>query len=301
MSKNKILVWRVLDGIEGHEKQSKALAIALTRISNTKILDIRTIDLWRLLTKNLFTNKKLIKPDLIIGVGHKTHLIIFLSRLIFGGNSVLIMKPSLPINWFDLCFIPYHDHVNNIEKKNIVKIYGALNSLRNLGKHNPKRGLILIGGNSKYFNWDNNNISLQIKSICKAYPDVQYYLTTSRRTPSTFLKSLVSMNIKNIEITSWSKVDNLWIEKRLNECKKVSVTIDSISMIYEAISAGGQVSIIDLIKKKENKISREVERLISKKILRKIGNNEMKEPKIIIKESDRCAVIIKNKFLEPSS
>ena len=45
----------------------------------------------------------------------------------------------------------------------------------------------------------------------------------------------------------------------------------------------------------------EVERLISKKILRKIGNNEMKEPKIIIKESDRCAVIIKNKFLEPSS
>ena len=104
------------------------------------------------------------------------------------------------------------------------------------------------------------------------------------------------MNIKNIEITSWSEVDNLWIEKRLNECKKVSVTIDSISMIYEAISAGGQVSIIDLIKKKENKISREVERLISKKILRKIGNN-----KIIIKESDRCAVIIKNKFLEPSS
>ncbi|MDC0422813.1 mitochondrial fission ELM1 family protein [Methylophilaceae bacterium] len=299
--KKSITIWRVIDGIYGHEKQSKSLTSSLSKIINTKIIDLSVKNLWVLIVKNYFIKNKINKPKFIIGAGHKTHMIIFLCKLVFGGKTILIMKPSLPINWFDLCFIPYHDHVNNIEKKNIVKIYGALNSLRNLGKHNPKRGLILIGGNSKYFNWDNNNISLQIKSICKTYPDVQYYLTTSRRTPSTFLKSLVSMNIKNIEITSWSEVDNLWIEKRLNECKKVSVTIDSISMIYEAISAGGQVSIIDLIKKKENKISREVERLISKKILRKIGNNEMKEPKIIIKESDRCAVIIKNKFLKPSS
>ena len=299
--KKSITIWRVVDGIFGHEKQSRSLISALSEITNTKIINLSVRDLWTLIIKNYFIKNKINKPKLIIGAGHKTHIIICLCKLVFGAKTILIMKPSLPINWFDLCFIPYHDHVDNIEKKNIVKIYGALNSHKNLGKHNPKKGLILIGGNSKYFNWDNNNISLQIKSICKIFPDVKYYITTSRRTPSTFIKSLVSMNIKNVEITSWSEADNLWIEKRLNECKKVWVTMDSISMIYESISAGGQVSIIDLDKKKENKISREVERLISKKILGKIGNKEMKEPKIIIKESDRCAVIIKNKFLDPSS
>jgi len=296
MSKNKILVWRVLDGIEGHEKQSKALAIALTRISNTKILDIRTIDLWRLLTKNLFTNKKLIKPDLIIGVGHKTHLIIFLSRLIFGGNSVLIMKPSLPINWFDLCFIPYHDVISKIEKKNVVQIYGALNNLKNLGRHNPKKALILIGGKSKYFNWNNNSIVSQIKKICTTYPNVKYYLTTSRRTPPSFVKDLMFMNIKNLKIILWPTIDKNWIKKKLNQCQKVWVTKDSISMIYEGISSGGEVSIINLVEIKKNKISTEVDRLISKEMVVTELGKKTKKPKIILSESDRCAIIIKDKF-----
>ena len=59
-------------------------------------------------------------------IGYKKYLFFLYSKLIFGGKSVLLMKPSLPVKWFDLSIIPEHDveKINNsifISKGPLVK------------------------------------------------------------------------------------------------------------------------------------------------------------------------------------
>ena len=56
-------------------------------------------------------DKRLIKPDIAIGAGHKTHLYLLAIKRCFGAKIVVILKPSLPLKFFDLCVIPKHDDV----------------------------------------------------------------------------------------------------------------------------------------------------------------------------------------------
>ena len=66
------------------------------------------------------------------------------SKILNGGKTVVIMKPSLPYSWFDLCFIPKHDGVP--EKSGIFLTNGSINYIENEKKHNKSKGLIVIGG-----------------------------------------------------------------------------------------------------------------------------------------------------------
>tara|TARA_B100000035_G_scaffold24868_2_gene19515 strand:+ start:4671 stop:5573 length:903 start_codon:yes stop_codon:yes gene_type:complete len=299
MKSTKINIWLILDGKRGHEKQSESLAQALQSLVDVEVTKIKGVFLKPLLSKflRLFNFDSIKKPDLIIGAGHATHLHMIFSRILNGGKSIVIMNPSLPHSWFDLCLIPKHDGVP--EKPGIFLTNGAINNIENEKKHNKSRGLIALGGKSKHFIWDNQTVMLQIKNIVKQHPKIKFKIATSRRTPKDFIDYLDDNFKKHIPVFEYEKVQKNWLMEEAKLSKNVWVTEDSMSMIYELIASGSNVNPIRLEKKYDSKISMEISRMIDAGL---ISTYEGKRKKInnlsINNEANRCANFILNKWFK---
>jgi len=242
---DKLVVWLVTDGKPGHENQSRGLAEALARATPSEIHLYPALPAWRAglawLLKNL-PGQSLPAPDLIIGAGHATHMTLLAARRAEGGRAVVLMKPSLPRRCFDLCVIPQHDGV--APDAHTLLTEGAINRVRLAPGRDANRGLLLIGGVSKHFEWDSDAIQVQIKSIVARSADILWTLTTSRRTPADFLAQLPTA--PNLTVTSHTATAPDWLPEQLSGCGTVWVTPDSASMVYEALTAGADVGVFDL-------------------------------------------------------
>ena len=256
---NPLHIWRMIDGKPGHEKQSLGLVQALAKLQNVNCHEIKVGDSG---LKNFFDycfarfkeGINLPPPDLLIGAGHRTHLPMLAARRAFGGKSIVLMKPSLPYSFFDMCLIPMHD--NPPKRANILPTIGALNTLGLDGQHPkaPSSHLILIGGPSPHYIWDNQNIITQIVQLVTNKPSCteHWTLTTSPRTPESFLEELEKKKITNIKVHKFEDTEPGWVEKKLLTSENAWVTPDSVSMTYEALSAGCKVCVLDLQETKKN-------------------------------------------------
>ncbi|MDW8323016.1 MAG: ELM1/GtrOC1 family putative glycosyltransferase [Burkholderiales bacterium] len=240
-------LWRLTDGRPGHEKQSLGLAQALARRSALQCLDLpvrgtAATGLWSWLSGRFPAGAALPRPDLILAAGHATHLPALAARRAHGGRIVVLMRPSLPLLLFDLCLIPAHD--DPPRRANVIPTRGVLNAVASGGVHDPARGLILVGGPSRHYRWDGARVAAQVRAILQAQPQVAYTLTTSRRTPDDFLAVLgapAELDIRPHETTPAG-----WIEAELAACGQAWVTPDSGSMVYEALTAGCRVGLLEL-------------------------------------------------------
>ena len=146
MKKIKI-IWRILDGKTGHDKQSLALVKNLKSQANCKIYNINIQDLQNpflaLILKKYNLNKGLIRPDIAIGAGHKTHFHLLAVKRCLNARIVVIMKPSLPLKFFDLCVIPKHDDVKS--SSNVFITNTPLINFNLKTKKKENMGLFLIG------------------------------------------------------------------------------------------------------------------------------------------------------------
>ena len=278
-------IWRLLDGKTGHEKQSLALVKNLKNQANCKIFNINIQDLENpflaLIFKKYNLNKGLIRPDIAIGAGHKTHFHLLAIKRYFGAKIVVIMKPSLPIKLFDLCVVPKHDDVKsgtNVFITNAPLVNFNLNM-----KKKENMALFLIGGPSRHFHWDSKIVLEQIKNISKKSKFKKLLITTSRRTPLDFIDEFNRLKIKNIKLYEHTKIINNWLNKNIIKFKNIWVTNDSYSMLIEAIASGAYTDILELKIKKKSKLSREIN-LIKRKIRNKIT---------IQNEAERVAKFIK--------
>jgi len=265
------IIWRLLDGKEGHDKQSLALVENLKRQSKCKIFDIKIQNLENpiigLILKRYNLDKGFIKPDIAIGAGHKTHFHLLAIKRCFGAKIVVIMKPSLPHKFFDLCVIPKHDDVksdSNIFITNTLLMNFNLNK-----KKKENMALFLIGGPSKHYYWDSKRVLEQIKNISKQFKFKKLLITTSRRTPIEFINEFNKSKIKNIKLYEHTKIMNDWLDKNIIKVKNIWVTNDSYSMLIEAIASGAYTDILELKMKKKSKLSGEIN-AIKKKIRNKI-------------------------------
>ena len=284
MKKIKI-IWRLLDGKTGHEKQSLALVKNLKNQANCKIFNINIQDLENpflaLILKKYNLNKGLIRPDIAIGAGHKTHFHLLAIKRYFSAKIVVIMKPSLPLYLFDLCVIPKHDDVKsgtNVFITNTPLVNFNLNM-----KKKENMALFLIGGPSRHFHWDSRIVLEQIKNISKKFKFKKLLITTSRRTPLEFIDEFKRLKIKNIQLYEHTKIINNWLDKNIIKVKNIWVTNDSYSMLIEAIASGAYTDILELKIKKKSKLSKEIN-LVKKKIRNKIT---------IQNEAERVAKFIK--------
>ena len=264
-------IWRLVDGKAGHDKQSLALVENLKNQARCKIFNINiqniTNPFLAIIFKKYNLDKGLINPDIAIGAGHKTHLYLLAIKRCFGAKIVVIMKPSLPLKFFDLCVIPKHDGVksgSNVFITNTPLVNFNLNK-----KKKENMALFLIGGPSKHYYWDSKRVLEQIKNISKQFKFKKLLITTSRRTPIEFINEFNKSKIKNIKLYEHTKIMNDWLDKNIIKVKNIWVTNDSYSMLIEAIASGAYTDILELKMKKKSKLSGEIN-TIKKKIRNKI-------------------------------
>lgn len=257
-----LTIWRLSDGKAGHDNQSRGLVAALSQRLpvNEHSLQVEHSRnaIWWWLTGHYLPGANLPAPDLLIGAGHRTHAHLLAARRCYGGRSVVLMKPTLPRSWFDLCIVPQHDPIPPAD--NVLVTQGVLNHIRPGGRHDADIGLIAIGGPSRHFLWDNDAMFQQVEQLLRQRPQVHWCLTTSRRTPSALLERLCQQ--KNLTCIPFDDTHPDWWAEHLAEAGEVWVSRDSISMIYEALSSGARVGLLAVPEKRFDRISTAVERLI---------------------------------------
>lgn len=261
----RLVVWRLVDGKPGHEKQSEGL---LQGIEALRPLEVHDFDVrfkalfWRQVRRHARRSAPDIPaPDITLGVGHRTHWPTLVARSVCGGKSVVLMKPTLPHRLFDLIFLPQHDRY--WRKDNLVETRGVVcPSTRQPKKRNC--GLILLGGANRYFEWTTADVAAQVGAIARASPDVRWQVCDSRRTPAGLGNALPEA--RNLRFRPWRSTSAEFLEHAVAAAQYVWVTADSASMLYEALSAGAEVGVIALDPKRpgrDNKHARGIRLLRS--------------------------------------
>ena len=292
------VIWRISDGRDGHDTQSKGLVKALNLIKPCDCYDIDIHDhkqgIWHLLLKKFATIAHYPNPDIIIGAGHHTHLPMLCAKRAYGGKSIVIMKPGLPVNWFDFCLIPEHDNPKIAD--NILTTKGAINCITPSTEHVSNRGLILIGGPSRHFYWDANHLLQQLSEILKTHIDIKWEISDSARTPEETRKALTALQEPNAKYYTYSSTGPTWLTERLGLAENVWVSMDSVSMIYESITSGATVGLLDVPARGAGKLTNNIADLVENRmatpynkwlVSRKLGKSQA-----LLNESRRCAEYI---------
>ncbi|KGT46945.1 mitochondrial fission ELM1 family protein [Acinetobacter sp. HR7] len=258
----------ISDGKAGHRSQALGLYKAMQRQSETNVT-FEEVSLEKLPVVRLFfsfgKNQHIaIKntPDYIFGVGSHTQLrVLLLGKVFPEAKTVILMKPNLPFAWFNHVIIPAHDGVP--EKCNVILTQGALNPIINERRHQKKRILIALGGSSKRHQWNEQKVLSAIQQIVENNHDADIVLTTSRRTPSEFLPTLKEAPFSSaLQIFPVEETPQGWIFEEMQKAEVVWVTEDSVSMIYEALTAGCKVGVIEIDRVKDDRITHLLDQLI---------------------------------------
>lgn len=207
------------------------------------------------------------------------------------------MSPSLPVAWFDLCLIPAHDRPASGD--NVLVTRGALNTVVPSGTKNPQQGLILIGGPSRHYDWDENKLLAQIRRVVENSP-TQWSMTDSARTPAQTRQALQTVSSKNLLYYPCSETPPGWVASRLVETAYVWVTEDSISMIYEALTSAAAVGVFDVPAKNNDRVVAAISQLAREGLVLRYDDWCNGEPLVPMKtplhESARCARYVLDKF-----
>ena len=263
-----LTIWRFKDGNRAHEKQSAALVSGLRAVLGTDQVtccDLScaevSLPLWRSPSPQL---AQLPAPDFILGAGHRSHWPVLRARRLFGGRTVVIMKPSLPLAWFDFAVVPEHDQPPLLE--NVILSRGALaEPLPDLPTE-PHRALLLLGGPSKHFHWDAAKVSAVTAQLLKPSQNTtskqsrQWVVSDSRRTPEDTLAQCAG---PGVELYPWQQCPEDWLADQMARAGQIWVTGDSVSMIFEALQGRAPVGVIPMPSRNpRNKIRATVDRLL---------------------------------------
>ena len=166
------------------------------------------------------------------------------------------MKPTLPCTFFDLCLIPRHDlrPGRDYTDTGIFPTHGALHPMRPDPSIPKDITLILIGGPSKDFDWDDEAMLNQLSDISINTPG-NIVLTTSRRTPTGFAEKIQTA-VPEITVVPVEETQPGWVARHLAHASATWVSQDSVSMVYEALGAGAPVGVLAVPRRHGNRKSR---------------------------------------------
>jgi uncharacterized protein len=275
----------ISDGKAGHENQSLGLAEAMARLSPAEIHTLR-LDMKKWIYPRL---KRAIaeaagypRPDHVLAAGHATHAASILIARKYGARSISLMKPGLPVSWFDTCVCPEHDFIGKPVPPNVITSKGALNRVR------PTEGaragkLFLIGGPSKTHGYDEAALIAQIRGLAA---DGEWQVADSRRTPGGFLPAL-RKELPGLRVFPHHETQPGWLAAKLSTAETVHVTEDSVSMIYEALTGGAKVGVLEMPRlRPDARVIRGLEALKAE------GFFIPHSPPRPLAEADRCAAIL---------
>jgi len=294
---NALVVWRLLDGKPGHEHQSLGLVNAMQQRTALHVIDLPVGHPglgWVYLLGGVWpSGQALPKPDMIVGAGHATHGHMLAAKRAYGGKTVCMMQPSLPAELFDVCLIPEHDEYRGYSS--FIETRGVINHIQpaRADKKDAHEVLIMIGGPSKHFHWDELGVVAQVYDLVRKHADVHFVLTTSRRTPGSFVSAMQRVRLPNLTIVPIAQTDKDWVQTKLTQVSTAWVTEDSVSMVYEALTAQVAVGLINLSAKKRGRVSRGIEKLIDRQLVTRYDPyglyRQFMRPVLGFNEASRCS------------
>ena len=250
-------LWLITDNKPGHRSQLQGLAQALAARTaiETHWIDapggLAAFRHW--LTGRFPPGAALPDPDFILIAGHRTHLAGLAARRARGGKLIALMRPSLPLRWFDLCVIPQHDRPP--ARANVIATRGVLNTARPSPEREADKGLFLIGGPSKHHGWDTPALLAQIDAILAATPAMRWTLTTSRRTPADTESALLALRDRGVNVRPVRDTPPGWAMAQVARSAQAWVTEDSVSMVYESLTAGAATGLLAVPRLGETRIT----------------------------------------------
>ena len=287
-------LWQLGDGKAGHEHQALGLAEALARCVPCTVhrisLEGARGPLGRIRVAQA-ASAGLPPPDLILGAGHATHFSLLWLAHQHRAKSVVLMRPSLPLAWFDLCLAPAHDFPPGWLRPNLILTCGALNRVVPPASATERCGrMILIGGPSATHGWDGEGLLSCLSEITALGA---WQLTDSRRTPAGF-PDLIRQRLPAIEVFSYQKTASDWLPGKLAAAGEVWVTEDSVSMIYEALSCGATVGLLPAPRlNRSARVLRGLDDLIQRGFLTPYAewreSRKLQAAPETLREADRCA------------
>ncbi|MGH8470092.1 MAG: mitochondrial fission ELM1 family protein [Gammaproteobacteria bacterium] len=297
-AEGRVVVWRICDGKTGHEHQTHGLVRALGRLMPVEPHELEACSNLRAIGDFLFKRfpaaRSLPDPDLIVGAGHATHSSLLAARRARGGRVVVLMRPSLPLAWFDLCLIPEHDGVR--ERSNVISTRGVLNEIQSSGRPRQDQGLFLIGGTSTHYHWDEGTVLTQVQAVLAAFPYLRWQLSDSRRTPATTSRALARLGTRQVRVVPHADTHRGWLTKALAAAQIVWVTEDSVSMVYEALSSGAAVGLLRLPRRGTNRITAGIDALLGAGMITAYeawaSGEPLRAPTPPLAEAARCAQMI---------
>ena len=290
-----LTVWRFVDGRRGHDNQSLGLLQALQARTRVKSIDIAVRHGWRNLRDWLIGRCPQGvpdgQPDLLIGAGHATHLPMLACRRARGGKVVVLMRPSLPLSWFDHCVIPQHDGVAPSER--VFVSQGALNTMRPADKPESAPGMILLGGPSREYAWDAAALVSQLQAVVQA-DQREWLVAGSRRTPGATLKAVLqALPATRVQVVPIERAAPDWLATQLPRTPVAWVSEDSVSMVYEALSAQVACGILAVPLQRAGRVRRGIESLLKQQLVTSFDafqqGRQPQAPVLPLDEAGRCA------------
>ncbi len=291
-------LWLITDNKPGHRSQLQGLAQALA--ARTAVA-AHWIDapsgrsaLWQWLAGRFPPGAALPDPDLILVAGHRTHLAGLAARRARGGRLIALMRPSLPLGCFDLCVIPQHD--DPPARTNVVATRGVLNTARPSPERAADKGLFLIGGPSRHHGWDTPGLLAQTDAILTATPAMHWTLTTSRRTPVETESALLALRERGVDVRPVRDTPPGWAMEQVARSAQAWVTEDSVSMVYESLTAGAATGLLAVPRLGETRITAGVAELQREGFVTSFADwqreGTLHAPPTRLSEADRVAAVV---------
>ncbi|MGW8194062.1 MAG: mitochondrial fission ELM1 family protein [Desulforhopalus sp.] len=310
-TETELRVVAMLDGKPGHEKQTLGIVQALQQLIKVHLTRVTLkpqspVDTVLAACALVLPGVNVKDPapglancDLVIGAGSHTHLPLLHHKKKYRPHTVTCMSPAIHLrHLFDICFVPEHDGVK--EGGGVIHTVGAPNMSINRNIHQNDKGLILLGGvDEKSHYWQSESIVAMVEKVIQENERMRWTLASSPRTPDETVNSLHSLaaRFNQVKFCDYRDTPKGWVEEQYDESGVVWVSSDSISMIYEALSAGCAVGIIPMRWKRKNcKFRRNETMLVERGLVTRFsfsgGNDITGKDSCELNEALRCAKII---------
>lgn len=261
--KKRPIVWLITDNKPGHKNQLKGLADRLGARARMRFLWIETRQYpvsWCQAILGQAPEIGQSSPDIMVAAGSRAQKLLLACRKRYHAMTVVLMRPALPFAKPDLSIIPAHD--NPPDRQDVLATRGALNAItpqrQTVEAH---KSLILLGGPSGHFEWDNDDILRQVNILAGEYPDWHWKVTSSRRTPTDLLEKLNRLHHDNMIFYHHEQTGPDWLSETLAETRATWVSPDSVSMVYEALTAGTLTGLLHLRPRHNSRVVRGLESL----------------------------------------
>ena len=288
------ILW-IKDGKKGHEKQVQALLEELSKTIDIIIYEEdyhisslkRFFDIFHHATSYVlkkYDSCKILKSynqndiHLVVGAGSNIHTRILLLKKalkdIYNKDviAISVLTPSLFKSEFNFICAPNHDEIKLSNMKNTIFFEGSLAKV-STQEPDDSVGLIGLGGTNKHFIFNEDDLIKQIEYILSLYPNKDWYLFSSRRTP----ESTISKINKLSNLYSNIIIDHESFDEIIKHASIKFITQDSMNMVYESLSTKGQTFMFNMKYKNENKITKQIKKLLENKQIGYIENISMSD------------------------